>query len=103
MRFEIKMRGVLGNDEGDIQQITLLGRVITWTSEGVEYEADPKHRQMDLDYFGLGSGSNEVIIVNGEKMEEVQPGDEVELEGKEATEFRAVAARVNYLSLDCPD
>ena len=31
------------------------------------------------------------------------PGDEVELEAKEATEYRGVAARVNYLSLDCPD
>ena len=53
--------------------------------------------------FSLGNSSNEVITVNGEKSEDVQPGDEVELEGKEATEFRAVAARVNYLSLDCPD
>ena len=61
------------------------------------------HRQMVLDYFGLGEGSNEVVGVNGEKSEEEQPGDEVDLEGKEATEFRAVAARVNYLSLDCPD
>ena len=58
---------------------------------------------MVLDYFSLGNISNEVITVNGEKSEDVQPGDEVELEGKEATEYRAVAARVNYLSLDCPD
>ena len=29
-------------------------------------------------------------------------GDEA-LAGKEATEFRGVAARANYLSLDCPD
>ena len=44
-----------------------------------------------------------LTIVNGEKCEDVQPGDEVELESKEATEFRAVAARVSYLALDCPD
>jgi hypothetical protein len=100
--FEIKMRGVLGPGEGEVRQITLLGRLITWTSEGIEYEADPKHRQMVLDYFGLGEGSKEVVGVNGEKEEEEQPGDEVELVGKEATEFRAVAARVNYLSLDLP-
>ena len=66
--FEIKMRGILGGDEGDVRQITLLGRVITWTPDGIEYEADPKHRQLVLDYFGLGNGSNEVTTVNGEKM-----------------------------------
>ena len=77
--------------------------MITWTPEGIEYEADPRHRQMVLDYFGLGEGSNEALGTNGEKEEEVQPGDEVELEPKEATEYRGGAARVNYLFLDCPD
>ena len=101
--FEIKVRGVLGSDEGDVGQIVLLGRVITWTEKGIEYEADPRHRKLVLDYFGLGEGSEETLTVNGEKEEEVQPGDEVELGPQEATEFRGVAARVNYVSLDCPD
>ena len=30
--------GVLGGDEGDVDQITLLGRIITWTPEGIEFE-----------------------------------------------------------------
>ena len=34
---------------------------------------------------------------------EEKPGDEVELEDAEATSCRGVAARVNYLTLDCPD
>ena len=54
-------------------------------------------------WIDLGENSKESIRANGEKEEEVQPGDEVELEPKEATEYRGVAARVNYLSLDCPD
>ena len=56
-----------------------------------------------LDYFGLDEASKQVVGVNGEKDEEELPGDEEELQGREATEFRGVAARVNYLSLDCPD
>ena len=56
-----------------------------------------------LDYFGLNEDSKQVVGVNGENDEEDQPGDEEELQGREATEFRGVAARVNYLSLDCPD
>ena len=100
--FEIKVRGILGGDEGDVRQIVLLGRVITWKREGIEYEADPRHRKAVLDYFGLGEGSKE-LTTNGEKEDEVHPGDEVELEPREATEYRGVAAKVNYLSLDCPD
>ena len=41
---------------------------------------------------------------NGEK--EVKQEENLqleELEPKEATEFRGVAARMNFLSLDCPD
>ena len=98
-----KVRGMLGVDNGDLKEITLLGRIIRWTPEGVEYEADPRHRRMVTEYFGLGEGSKEALRVNGEKEEEEQPGDEIELEAKEAKEFRAVAVRVDYLNLDCPD
>ena len=41
-----------------------------------------------LDYFGLKDGSKQVVGANGEKEDEEQPGDEEELHGKEATEFR---------------
>ena len=36
------------------------------------------------------------------KVEE-PPEDEKELEPAEASEFRAVAARMNYMAQDCPD
>ena len=52
--FEIKLRGILGDDEKDMKQITILGRVVRWTRDGIEYEADPKHRQNLLDHFGFG-------------------------------------------------
>ena len=101
--FEIEVREVLGWEEGGLKEITLLGRVIRWTEKGIEYEADPGHRKMVLNYFGLGEQSRESVSTNGEKEAEDQPGDEIELDSKEATEVRAIAAGVNYMSLDCPD
>ena len=56
-----KLGGVLGLERGDLKGITLLGRVIRWTEEGIEYEADPRHRKMVLDYFGLGDQSRESV------------------------------------------
>ena len=47
--FEIKVRALLGPEEGDDKSIVLLGRQARWTTEGIEYEADPKHRKLGFD------------------------------------------------------
>ena len=39
-RFEVKFRGRLGPTDSDDKAIRILNRVVTWTSEGIEYEAD---------------------------------------------------------------
>ena len=51
--FEVKVRAVMGPEDGDDKEATLLNRTIRWTSEGVEFEADGKHRDRVLDFFGL--------------------------------------------------
>eukprot|EP00973_Karenia_brevis_P018805 2576858-Karenia_brevis.AAC.1 len=51
--FEIKARAILGPEEGDDKEVTILGRLVRWTEEGIEYEADPKHRKIVMDYFGF--------------------------------------------------
>eukprot|EP00973_Karenia_brevis_P037777 5210347-Karenia_brevis.AAC.1 len=53
--FEIKVRAVLGPEEKGDREVTSLGRVVRWTQEGMEYEADPKHRRILLEYFGFDS------------------------------------------------
>ena len=100
--YEIKDRGILGGDEGDKQEMVILGRMVRWTPDGIEYEADPKHRELILEFFGFCDKSKRSKY-NGlkEDREEID-GDEA-LPKTEATEFRGVAARANYLSLDCPD
>ena len=51
--FEVKVRARLGPDRDDDKEVTILGRRVRWTEKGIEYEADPKHRMMVLDAFGL--------------------------------------------------
>eukprot|EP00973_Karenia_brevis_P067937 9450824-Karenia_brevis.AAC.1 len=49
--FEVKVRAVLGPEEKDGKEVTILGRVVRWTDKGIEYEAGPKHRRIILEYF----------------------------------------------------
>ena len=95
--FEIKVRAVLGMDPEDDKEVVILGRVVRWMERGIEYEADPKHRR-----FGLHEDSRKVAS-NGEKETRFEEGDDDGLDKAETTEFRGVAARLSFLSLDCPD
>ena len=58
--FEIKFRGFLGLDAGDVQEISILGGIVRVNGEGVEYEADPKHRRLVMEHFGVKEGSKNV-------------------------------------------
>ena len=101
--FEIKVRGMLGSDEQDDKEIVILGRTVKWTNEGIRYEADPRHRRLILEHFGFEDGTRP-LSCNGDK--DGADTDECDLEdlgSKESTLFRGLAARGNYLSLDCPD
>ena len=46
--YDVKVRGILGWGEGDLKEISILGRTVRWTDKGLEYEADAKHRRMLL-------------------------------------------------------
>ena len=100
--FEIKVRAILGPDEGDDKEVIILGRHVSWTEEGIEWKADPKHRQMILEYFGFDEGTRP-LSVNGDKEGKIEEGDEELLGKAEAKVYRGLAARLNYLSQDCPD
>ena len=73
-----------------------------WTEGGIEFEADPKHRQLIMETFGFDERSKG-LVNNGEKDGREEVGDGEEMGKGEATEFRGVVARMNFLSQDCPD
>ena len=80
--FDIKVRGMLGPDDKDVEQIVILGRIVRWTPEGLEWEADPKHRKLILEYFGFDQGSRS-LKMNGDKDEREEEWDSEELEREE--------------------
>jgi len=51
--FEIKVRATLGPDDDDDKEVVILGRTLRWKTWGIEWEADPKHRRIILEYFGF--------------------------------------------------
>ena len=54
------MRGVLGSGKRDVHEIEILGRNLTWTEEGLEYEGSDKHRRALLEGLGLNEESKAV-------------------------------------------
>ena len=56
-RCDIKNRGMMGNEEGEIKGVTMLGRTTRWTQEGIEYEADGGHRMKVMRAEGLEEDS----------------------------------------------
>ena len=98
--FDVKLRGILGPEEGDDKEVTILGRVVSWKDWGIEYKADPNLRKRLLEQMGFDS-STRALTANGDKEEE--KGDEEKLEGDEVTGYRKAAATLNYLSQDTPD
>eukprot|EP00973_Karenia_brevis_P088374 12254077-Karenia_brevis.AAC.1 len=73
--FEIKVRAVLGPEPKDDKEVTILGRIVRWKEEGIEYEADPKHRRIILEYFGFDN-KTKPCMMNGDKEDRVEEWEE---------------------------
>ena len=97
--FEVKIRGLLGPEEADDKEVTILGRVVKWKEWGIEYQADPRHRELIMEYFGFDE-TTRALQNNGGKEEE--EGDDEFLGGEEARSYRGTAARLNYMAQDSP-
>ena len=52
-KWDIKS-AILGPDHHHASEIKVLGRRLRWTAAGIEYEADPRHKQVIIDELGLG-------------------------------------------------
>ena len=100
-----KMRDQIKDDGTEIRRIPRgkkLNRVIRVTEAGWEYEADQRHADLIVRETGADKMST-LSHPGGDKkaIEDEEQSDE--LQGKEATRFRAVAVRANYLAADRPD
>ena len=99
--YEIKTQ-VVGMREGSQLEGKILNRIVRCTPEGWEYEADPRHSELIMEQLGTDKGKSVITPgIDDDKDEDKE--DEEKLAGEEASKYRGVAARCNYLAMDRPD
>ena len=105
--FDIKVRGIVGPELKDQNEITILNRTLKWLLWGIQITADPKHVEKIVEHFGLDENSKSVVspgvkdsCEENEANDEGENEEDLELKGKEVTVFRGLAATANYLSSD---
>ena len=99
--YDIKVRGKLGPDKADDKAITILNRCVTWTGQGIQYEADPRHVEIlinEMEFHGVKPS-----LVPGSKSSSKDDENDPHLDASQATKFRQLIARCNFLCHDRPD
>ncbi|CAE7420072.1 RE2, partial [Symbiodinium sp. CCMP2592] len=94
--WTIEVRGIL---PGVTHSISVLNRLVTWTNEGIEMEADPRHVDLVLEHLGLNNSSP----VTTPLVKSTGDEDESPLSKEDAGLYRSIAMRIGYLSSDRPD
>ena len=84
--------------------MTFLGRVLTWEESGIRYEADPRHAELVIQDLGVKGGK---IATTPGPTTKIDVRNESEsnplMAGQDATKYRAVTARLNFLAQDRTD
>ncbi len=83
----------------------MLNRVIRWTPEGITYEADQRHAELIVQDLGLTGAKSVTTPGSKDDNEKARVGndDGQWLDAKEASRFRGLSARLNFLAQDRPD
>ena len=76
----------------------ILNRVVRWTSEGLEYEADPRQAEKLIQECGLRDSNT--MATPGLRASFAETENDKPLEARLHTAFRGAAARANYLAAD---
>ena len=56
--FDCKLKGRLGEDKDDLQEVRILNRMLQVTKGGLIYEADPRHAELLARDLGFALDSN---------------------------------------------
>jgi len=59
--MKIKVRGIVGPDPADMNEIIILNRTLEWLHWGIRITADPKHAEKIMEHFGLDGESKSVV------------------------------------------
>lgn len=97
--YQVKTQ-VLGPDNNHLKQVKIFNRVVTWdANRGLGYEADPRHVEIIKQQLDLENAKS--VTTPGTKEEGRTAADHNEpLDENNATKYKALTARCNYLSPD---
>ena len=101
--YELKEAARLGPGLDDDKEVTILNRVIRWTAQGLEYEADPRQQEKLLRDLKLDGQEVKTAATPGLKPNKEQAEADQALPADKLTPYRAVAAGANYLASDRPE
>ena len=101
--YELKEAARIGPADEDDKEATVLNRVVRWTPQGLEMEADPRQgekllRDLRLDGDGVKAAASPGVRATREQLDGDAP-----LDASKRTPYRAVVARANYLASDRPE
>ena len=100
-RYKLKTQ-ILGPGQHEEQQVRVLNRVLTWTKDGILYEADPRHVEILIKELGLTNAKS--VCTPGTKEEgRTKEDHQTALRDEEASLYRGMTARLNYFAADRPD
>eukprot|EP00972_Heterocapsa_arctica_P061932 9129287-Heterocapsa_arctica.AAC.1 len=102
--YETKTQ-IMGGERDLPKTVKILNRTFTWTKDGVMMEADPRQVKEVIKSLGLEAAKAVATPCAMSRDEDkiAKAGSDLKCEGENATTYRAVAARFNYLSSDRPD
>ena len=99
--YELTTQPRIGPGSDDAKEGIILNRVVRWTSEGLEYEADPRQAEKLIQECGLRDSNTMATPGLRASFEETE--NDTPLDKKLHTAFRGSAARANYLAADRVD
>jgi hypothetical protein len=100
-RYEIKDSGIMGPGVNDVKSARVLNRLITWHSDHIAYEADPRHVEIIVQELGL-QGAKPVSAPGGRDNKDVED-ESTPLSPQKTFQYRSLVMRAQYLSLDRRD
>ena len=100
--YALSKRGRMGPGVDDMEEATVLNRVVRWTEHGLQYEAGPRQGETPREELGLDGGTNRCATPSVKRV----AADVVNycaLERWLFTTFKGYAVQANYLAPDRPD
>eukprot|EP00973_Karenia_brevis_P030247 4169084-Karenia_brevis.AAC.1 len=99
--YEIKVRAILCPEISDDKEVVILGKIVRWTDQGIEYEAEPKHRRIVLEDFDFSDDSKSLSI-NGDREDKIEEWEKQLLDKREAKEYRGGSGKVEFYEFRLP-